>query len=207
MCYAVSMTTHPKPLTRHVTFHARRAIAAGMHADLHWYADALDRAQGLATRYGVPVHVAVGVIAALSPRMEWEQNLRIAGRMLESGGTMTRGALTAMLAKARAIMAGVDPLEAMTAPKTANFYRAIISAGADGVVIDRHAIDVATNTRHTDATRPSLTPKQYERFAEVYRRAAVILSEEIGAPLTPSMVQALTWESWRRTHKGKRAKK
>ena len=201
------MTNSPKPLTRHVTFHARRALAAGYGADLHWYADALDRASGMATRHGVPVHVAVGVIAALSPRMEWEANLRIAERMLASGGTLTRGALTAMLSKARDIVAGIDPLAAMTAPKTANFYRAIISAGADGVVIDRHAIDVATNTRHTDATRPSLTPKQYETYANCYRRAAVILSEETGRPWSPSEVQALTWEAWRREHKGKRARR
>jgi hypothetical protein len=183
------------PLTRHVTFHARRAIAADYGEDANWYRVALDRAWNLAAKHDTPIHVVVGIIAALSPRMEWEANLRIAERMLASHGTLETGGLRVFLAKARDIYAGADPLRVMTAPKTSNFYRAIMSAGADGIVIDRHAIDVALNTRHTDDTRPSLTPRQYEAFAECYRRAAVILSQ----------VQGLTWESWRRTHKGKRA--
>lgn len=198
-------THKPQPLTRHVTFHARRAIANGYAADAEWYADAYAACQRMSNEHTVPVHVVVGIVAALSPRMEWTANLRIAERMLASGGTLERGALYVMLAKARDIYAGVDPLKVMTAPKTANFYRAIMSRGADGVVIDRHAIDVATNTRHTDATRPALTPKQYAAYADCYRRAAVILSDELGIPLSPSAVQALTWESWRRVHKGRRS--
>jgi hypothetical protein len=199
------MTTHPKPLTRHVTFHARRAIAAGYAADTHWYAHAFDRVSAMAYAHGVPTHVAAAIVAVLSPRVEWEANIRLADRMLASGGTLERGALGGNLAKARALYAGAAPLDVITAPKTRNFYLAIVSQGVDGVVIDRHAIDVATNTRHTEATRPTLTPKQYEAYAACYRRAAIILSAEIGLPLTPSMVQALTWESWRREHKGKRS--
>jgi hypothetical protein len=94
---------------------------------------------------------------------------------------------------------------APSAAKTRNFYVAILSRGVDGIVIDRHAIDVATNRRHTDATRPALTPKRYEQYAAVYRRAAVILSDEFG-PVTPSQVQGVTWEAWRLEHKGRRAR-
>jgi hypothetical protein len=195
-----------QPLTRNVTALYRRAHAAGL-ADAHvnWYATAYDAAHGMAFVHGVPVHVAVGVIAALSPRMEWDANLRIAERMLASGGTLERGALTDNLRKARAIVAGADPLDVMTAPKTSNFHRAIISRGDDGIVIDRHAIDVAHAVRHTDANRPTASSaKRYEAYALCYRRAAVILSDEFG-PVTPSQVQGVTWEAWRLQWKGRRA--
>lgn len=202
------MTNSPQPLTRHVTRLYRAAHASGLaDAHINWYALAHDRAASMAFETGYPVHVAIGVIAALSPRMEWEANLRIARRMLESGGQLERGALSDNLAKARAICAGAEPLATMSAPtaaKTRNFYLAILSRGEDGIVIDRHAIDVATNTRHTDATRPPMTPKRYREYADVYRRASVILSDEFG-PVTPSQVQGVTWEAWRATWKGRRA--
>lgn len=191
-------------LVRRVTRAYRLARMTGAHAT-NWYADALETAETMAIKHAVPVHVAVGVISALSPRVNWGLNIRLAERMLASGGTMQRGCLTVNLRKARAIYAGADPLEVMTAPKTANFYRAIMSGGADGIVIDRHAYDIAMGQRHADKpgqenpVRPSLTPKQYQTFADAYTRASVILSREFG-PVSPSDVQALTWEWWRAEH-------
>lgn len=193
------MTKFSQPHTRNVTRVARIALMRGAHAT-GWYADARALCAQLARESDYPLHVAVGVVAALSPRLGWGPNVKLARRMLASGGTLEHGALSANLAKARAIVAGADPLDVMTAPKTSNFYRAILTMGADGVVIDRHAYDVAVNRRHTDAERPSMTAAQYERVAECYRRAAIILSAETGETLSPSMVQSLTWVEWRRRY-------
>ncbi len=192
------MTTHRlTPHTRNVTRVARVALMRRASAT-NWYADARALCVRIAEEHAVPLHVVVGIVAALSPRLGWGPNVRLARRMLASGGTLASGALSNNLRKAREIYAGADPLDVMTAPKTANFYRAILTMGADGIVIDRHAYDVAVGKRHTDAERPGMTPKQYEAVAECYRRAAIILSDETGETLSPSMIQALTWVEWRR---------
>jgi hypothetical protein len=194
--------THTNPHTRNVTKVARVALmrepALGSSS---WYATAFRLCHEMATQYGLPVHTVVAVVAALSPRLGWGPNVRLAERMLASGGTLATGALGNSLRAARDVYAmDGDPLERLTSRKVGNFYRAILSSGADGIVIDRHAYDIAVGHRHSDATRPSLTPLQYDRVAECYRRAARILSDETGRPLSPSDVQAVCWTEWRRRY-------
>jgi len=187
--------------TRHITAVFRTADADLIAEGIDWYADARRVADAYAVKYNVPVSVAAGVLAALSPLNSWGNNVNLAGRMLASGGTLERGYLKANLAKARAIMA-TGSLEPLGGLKVNNFYLSIITGGAEGVTIDRHAWCIAHNDRSRTNSIPKLSPKAYAEIAERYRRAAVILSKEYGMPLSPAVVQAVTWVVWRRRYWG-----
>lgn len=191
-------TNIPTPRVQNVTRVFRTATPAEVEAGAVWYTDAYNIASAFAVKYGVTVEQAAGVIAAVSPILSWGSNVNLAGRILAAGGTLTTGGLTANIAKANRIIAGEAPLTVFaTSLKVRNFYLSIITKGAEGVTIDRHAYDIAVNKRHTDDTRPGLTPKRYAAAQAVYARAAEILSEETGVPLTAGQVQSVTWELWR----------
>lgn len=187
--------------TRNITAVFRSADADLIAEGIAWYADARLIADALAAKHAVPVHVAAGVLAALSPLNSWGNNVNIAARMLASGGTLDRGYLGANLAKARRIMAD-GTLDALGGLKVNNFYLSIITGGAEGVTIDRHAWCIAHNDRTRTNSIPKLSAKRYAEIADKYRRAAVILSREYGMPLSPAVVQAVTWVVWRRRYWG-----
>lgn len=184
--------------TRNVTRVFRLASAEHRTAGLDWYAVANDTAKEFAATYGVTVEVAAGVIAATSPLNSWGANVKIARRMIQSGGTLDSGYLGVGLAKARRIMAGEDVLSVLTSDKVRAFYNNIVSRGMSAdVTIDRHAFDIAVNVRHNDDTRPNIGKARYRETVEVYRRAARILSREAGEEISAAQVQAITWVAWR----------
>lgn len=179
------------PLTRRATTTYRAATTDQLERGHAWYPDAHAVARDQAAEHGVTIEVASGVIAALSPRMSWGQNVMLAERMLASHGTLDHGALGGSLEKARFIYAGIDPLAVLRGPKTRAFYSAILTAGeSPDAVIDRHAWDMLVGKR--GATPP--TTKQYRTGAERMARAAEILGVPVAA------VQATTWLVQRERH-------
>lgn len=191
------MTLH----TRNITAVFRSADADLIAEGIAWYADARLIADALASRYDVTLEVSAGVLAALSPLNSWGNNVNLGARMLASGGTLESGYLKANLAKARRIIAEGN-ISALGGLKVNNFYTSIITGGQEGVTIDRHAYCLAFNDRSMTQKVPSLTPTRYAEIAERYVRAARILSREYGMPLTPAIVQAVTWVVWRRRYWG-----
>jgi hypothetical protein len=187
--------------TRNITAVFRSADADLIAEGIAWYENARLVADALAAKNNVPVHVAAGVLAALSPLNSWGNNVNLAARMLASGGTLSEGYLKANLAKARRIIAEGN-ISALGGLKVNNFYLSIISGGAEGVTIDRHAYCLAVNDRSMTNKVPKLSPTRYAEIAERYRRAALILSREYGMPLSPAVVQAVTWVVWRRRYWG-----
>ncbi len=183
--------------TRNITRVFREADADLIAEAIAWYSDARLIADALAAKHALPVHVVAGVLAALSPLNSWGNNVNLAARMLASGGTLDRGYLSANLAKARRIIAE-GTIDALGGLKVNNFYLSIITGGADGITIDRHAYCLAHNDRSVTNDIPKLSRKRYDEIADKYRRASVILSREYGMPLSPAVVQAVTWVVWRR---------
>ena len=185
------------PLTRHVTRLFRTATTEQIVAGADWYRDAHEVAAALAVKNDVTVDIAAGVIAALSPLNSWGSNVNLAARFLAAGG-LHAGYLSMGLAKGRAILAGA-PIEAtLNGDKIRNFYRSIITEGAEGVCIDRHAYSLAANTRLPESGMPNLKGKRYEAVADCYRHAAKILSREYATAFTAAQVQSVTWTQWRR---------
>lgn len=184
-------------LTRNITRVFRKASAEEIQAGADWYADARRIAEGFAEAYDVTPEIAAGVIAALSPLNSWGNNVNLAARFLAAGG-LDAGYLKANLAKARLILNGADILPTLSGLKVQNFFRGIVSAGVEGVCIDRHAYCLAVNDRSVSNDVPKLSPKRYAEIADAYVRAARILSREYEMTITPAQVQSVTWTLWRR---------
>lgn len=163
-----------------------------------WYPRALDRAKEMAREYNTNPQVAAGVIAALSPQQEWNQNLRMAEETLRTKRFI--GHYKANTNKAKAIYRGEFPEMVLTSKygyqKTLRFYQCISSAGkCERVCLDRHALAVVLGRPATDRERGRLKGKTYDLIAEAYRGVA----RKLG--LTPGTLQAITWVTWKRLKK------
>lgn len=146
------------------------------------------------------------VLSLLSPRRSWPQNVSLARKAYETAAALqgvsdegrqaTWNAFPTMgdqRRKLHRLFEGESPLTVVTALKTGAFMRTIADPSDPyAVVIDRHAMAVAQG-RTMGADELSLTPRQYEAYADAYREVA----GTHGMP--PSTVQAITWCSWRRT--------
>lgn len=190
------MAEYIAPSVRNITKLFRTASADQVATGAAWYAEAHTYAVNLADQHGLTVETVAGIIAALSPMQSWGANINLAVRFLAEGG-LYEGYLRSNLAKARDILAGAAPLDALGGDKVRNFYLSILSAGAEGVCIDRHAYSLAVNTRFTEGTIPNLKGKRYAEVVAAYVRAARILSAEYGQTITPAQVQSVTWTLWR----------
>lgn len=175
---------------------------------------------------------AVGVIAVLSPQESWDRNVEKARRIYDEWNATRTGrpigdyrmldswpGLKASAVKALRILDGEKPEDVVSGPKVTAFYRAILDPhDPRGIVIDRHAFDVAVGRVMDDRTRGIVLGRAgaYESFVRAYERAAAKLSTELThsgwnaygthpvknvQPWTPAEVQAVTWVAWRRLKK------
>jgi len=205
-----------QPLTRNITAAFRAATDADRAAGFEWYARARGIAEELAVAasggYGAAIpesaiRQATGVLAALSPRLAWPKNVEYA-RLAYRLRNLTRDEFVAAMPvmgdparKAWRILQGEEPADVVHGNKVRTFYFTIADpTDPRAVVVDRHAIDVAYGRVLSDAERGrALRPKgAYDAVSSKYRRAARIVSRELGVPWTPSQVQAVTWTYWRR---------
>ena len=199
--------SEPTPRTRHIVRLWHQATDAERANGRLWYPDAYAIAASLAENRCLPVSCVVGIIAALSPRVSWLENLD-AARLLLDGVAPTQIAFGRNIAKAQAILARPDgdPLDTLRGPKTRAFYQCIMKAGGkrvgdwyagddvgSPVVVDGHAANIAWGRLRASNTVGNLDRRgRYDRIAECYRRAAAQLCE-----LTAD-VQAVTWLVHRR---------
>lgn len=171
---------------------------------LTWYAEAKHEAQVIADRHELPLHIVVGVVAALSPTNAWDRNLYDAFLLCEafvSGGyhedvkvctykTMKEKAwrilqeMPADLEKVAVILNG---------PKITDFFWCIM--GDTGrCVIDGHAWCIANADRRTMQEVPSIGKKLRQELQNAYAEAG----DYVG--MRAYEVQAATWVAWRRIH-------
>ena len=59
--------------TRNILKVYNQATQSEIDHGMTWYADAKSDAQSMADKYELPLHIVVGVIAALSPTNRWER--------------------------------------------------------------------------------------------------------------------------------------
>ena len=109
--------------------------------------------------------------------------------------------LNANARKAFRILNGEDPEDVLGGPKVRAFYFTIVNpTDPRAVVVDRHAIDITFGTVLNSAARGLTLGRKgaYDAVSDLYRRAARIISAELGEHWTPAQVQATTWTYWRR---------
>lgn len=180
--------------TRNITRVFRDAYVGPATDGINWYREAHSFAGELCPE---DPSKAAGVIAALSPRVSWTYNKRLAASAFATGHAT--GHLSLCCRKADAIMNGADPEAVLGGRKITDFYRCILDPNnKHTVVVDRHAFDVYQGKVTPDDAKDVLKKKGvYDGIATAYVSAAKILTKETGELMLPSTVQAVTWVAWR----------
>lgn len=178
-------------------YHA--ATTAEHAAGISWYPVAHQFALDLATRYGITLERAAGIVATLSPGASWEKNQEDAETVCKAFRKRTWVSSPDFpkvgtygeknRVKCESIWKhGTEP----SGEKVNAFWACIVHPHNETVVVvDRHALSIILCER----VEARLTAKQYEQAADHYRAAAKIVG------LTPAELQAVTWVVWReRSH-------
>ena len=142
----------------------------------------------------VAIRKACGVIAALSPVKQWEQNKICAIDMIKTGDC---GHMKVFKGKARRILENGNSekniLEILKGRKISSFFMNILYPdNAEIVTIDRHALSVALGYRINNETYQGITKNQYDFFVDCYRLASESVS------VSPALMQSATWVKFRK---------
>jgi len=136
--------------------------------------------------------VGAGILSALSPQVDWGQNVEWAILLAK---TRTRKQTIVQHNKAIAILDGAEPLDVLgeRAWKTIAFYKAILKPNhADEPVVDRHALSVYMGREGTEKERKLLNnPYLFTKIQKAYMRASKELDMNV------HILQASTWLQWR----------
>ena len=170
---------------------------------LTWYAKAQAAAQDIADATELPLRVVVGVIAALSPTNNWDQNLKDAQLFCETfaaGGyyeDVKASTYKKMWEKAWTILESVPcdndaVAKILNGPKITDFFWCIM--GADVCVIDGHAWCIANADRRVMQEVPSIGKRARQELQYAYAEAACACG------IKAFEMQATTWVAWRRIH-------
>lgn len=157
---------------------------------LRWYEGAKRECVNLARRNKITLRQAIGIVAALSPRVNWGRNV-IAAQSLVRG--LPGEGFGANKAKAFKILEGEDPNDVLGGDKVKSFFSNISRpTTSQDVTIDRWAIRI---TKGPDSWKDNVntpTAKQYLQLGNEYREAAALVG------LRPSELQAITWVTIKR---------
>lgn len=163
----------------------------------NWYVEANQYAQSLATLYNVPLSVACGVIASLSPLKSWNENKIIAKSFLHNGkGKHTK----CFIDKAVQIKQSNGDVETianiLNGNKTISFFINILEPHQQNfVTIDRHALSIALGRNILENEGKGITFNQYQFFVNAYNVAGT------KAGISPVLMQSITWVTWRELKK------
>lgn len=149
-----------------------------------WYPRACETVAALGARYGLAAEAAAGIVAALSPRCAWSDNLRRAERVAEAAALGDDAppavGFSDATRKAWRIAQGEAAAEVLGGPKVCAFARAL-AGDRSAVVIDTWAALAAYGER-----RP-VTAARYREVSDAYETAA----ERVGE--TAQDLQAVLW--------------
>ena len=158
-----------------------------------WYDKAHAQAQAMAQETGKSVEVAAGVIAVLSPQVEWNLNLRVAKDALKYKGKAKRvPGYRRNWDKARAVMKG--KFECSRGPKVRAFYETILNPAHEEPVLDFHMIAAWWMGRIDK--KDIKTVSDSKKRTEPMRRAIKEIAREEG--LWAGQVQAIIWLTFKR---------
>lgn len=152
-----------------------------------WYGDALDYIRTLAAGTSHSVETVAAVMSAVSPRMPWGRNKRIAAELIDRFSRMDtyKGlGLGANMFLAYTYLNGSDPAVTLKNKRFA-FWRNL-SGDLSYVTVDVHATRLAMNDMSYDGPGDC-----YNMISDCYIRVADKLN------IAPAVLQAITWVVWR----------
>ena len=173
-----------------------------------WYAEALAACSRIGLDNGVPLHIVVGVCAALSPNNKWDRNIVNTREMVQAfinGDDMDSFKVStyhAMKNKAWGILEAMPKTEEevmvlLNGQKIVSFFQNIM--GHDTCTVDGHARNIAYGVREGLTGSISIGKKEYATLQDEYVKAGK--KKRInGRPLKAFEMQAITWVVWRRVH-------
>lgn len=171
-------------------------VAEGMT----WYEEAFRLCTILSRKYDRDVNVVAAVLAALSPRNKWAQNVKdtevILAAAVEGLPVEDIRVGTTNLFRDRAYeIARTGKIGLLKGPKVWSFWKDIVdNRGTDRVTVDVWAYRIAAGDLKA---APKLDYKAYNHIERQYQRAA----RKLG--LLPLQLQAITWVTARRYAKVK----
>ncbi len=178
-----------------------KAEPAEITAGVGWYPNANAIVREWAGHYRYTVDTTAGVVAALSPQLEWERNLIIADDVLAGRNPSIGGVLHSNLRKAEIIRdsdwksskatIGARMLEIFPGGPKVNNFACNLAGDLSYVTVDTHAAQAGLND---PLAVVRLAWTQYRIFAACYTRAA----EKAGR--TPAEFQAIVWCVWKRLY-------
>jgi len=181
-----------------------------------WYSNAKKFTENLSLKFDnqLSSKKIAGVIAALSPRNEWNRNkfdaetlckdflsnkyyqLNLFGyHMLLQTKVCT---FHANKSKAIEILLSDDSkIESiLKGNKLINFYRCIIG-DSNAICIDGHAFNIACNRVSSLAEVPTISDKHYKMISNVYRDAKNIINKKYNLNLKTMHLQSVTWNKYK----------
>ena len=161
---------------------------------MQWYSNAYTIGEQVSALLGhSDPKYGIGVLSALSPQMEWGDNIEQAILFASTGWSNNQTADNNN--KAIDIANGADPLSVLGGEKVTAFYQAILTPHADTKpVVDRHAIAIyyGKPVSERQLSRAFGNRKVMRRIQYAYVRA----SKEVGQHY--NVVQATTWVQHRK---------
>lgn len=172
-----------------------------------WYSTAYCECLKIAEDLDLPIHIVVGVTAALSPNNKWDRNIDNArslctafvnGDSIESFKVSTYGK---MKQKAWSIIESMPDYEetkaVLNGQKIVCFFENIM--GENTCTVDGHAYNIYHAKRVGLTGSISIGKKEYATIQTAYKHAGVLVSVN-GKQLKAYEMQAITWVVWRRLH-------
>jgi hypothetical protein len=166
---------------------------------IYWYLNARSICRDISKKTGYKFLTVCGVMAALSPFVTWDQNIKDTMALLKDTN-YTPGTFKNQRNKAQAIIGlGFDTnvsniCSILRGEKTTNFFLNIYSPHYNRVTVDRHIISLYLDQVGAWQTW-SLTPKRYRQISNDIKYVANKLN------LKPYQLQAIIWLAWRRLGK------
>jgi len=162
-----------------------------VRAGLSWYNEANQYCRQLGNTFGLELSAVCGIVSALSPGTNYEQNKKDAYHLIKGSPMHKCTTYKANVSKAKSILRGeLLPSEAFnlkTGAKTYNFYQNLLNPGnPEYVTIDRHAYAIAMPGDYK-----GLHLAAYTRVANGYKMAANRID------ILPCQLQAILWIDYR----------
>jgi hypothetical protein len=157
-----------------------------------WYELAHRQCQVMADHFGISLSIAVGVVAALSPGVQWEKNILDAIAVLEVGSQAVCSTYGANKDKAVSIASDGD-VGVLGGSKVTAFYSNILNPHLDNnVTCDRHAAVAAANWYKEFDNQKFLGDPKYAVLEAAYFSVA----RELG--IKGHQAQAIAWVTAKR---------
>ena len=184
-----------------------------------WYSDAQKFTETLSLEFNNQISSIkiAGVVAALSPRNEWNRNKFDAEQICKEFLSnkyyqlnlfgyhflLNSKVCTFHANKSKAIkilLSDDSEIETiLKGNKLISFYRGIIG-DTEAVCIDGHAFNIACNRVSSLAEVPAISDKNYRTLQNVFRDAKNFINKRYGLNLKTGELQAVTWNEYKRLH-------